>query len=55
MKALYETPGPQKHGPLEDELLQVETSIAEVLTRISINPAPELDEEFQRLLARKKL
>jgi pleuromutilin/lincosamide/streptogramin A transport system ATP-binding/permease protein len=54
LSAHEETPGPQKHEHLEDELLQVETSIAEVLSRLSIKPAPELDEEFQSLLARKK-
>lgn len=54
LSAHEETPGPQKHEHLEDELLQVETSIAEVLSRLSIKPAPELDEEFQSLLTRKK-
>lgn len=44
----------QEHEPLEDELLKVETNISDVLSRLSMKPSAELDEEFQRLLRQKK-
>ncbi|WP_137744422.1 Vga family ABC-F type ribosomal protection protein [Robertmurraya siralis] len=38
----------------EDNLLLLETKITEVLSRLSIEPSAELEQEFQRLLARKR-
>lgn len=38
----------------EDRLLMVETAIADVLSRLSLNPTEELDKEFQRLLKEKQ-
>lgn len=39
---------------VEEQRMLLETKISEVLSRLSIAPTPELDEEFQRLLAEKK-
>lgn len=48
----------QKHrdtrNTTEDERLLLETKIAEVLSRLSIEPNEELEQEFQRLLAEKR-
>lgn len=38
----------------EDNLLLLETKITEVLSRLSIEPSAELEQEFQRLLASKR-
>lgn len=38
----------------EDRLLLLETKISEVLSRLSIEPTPELESEFQMLLAEKR-
>lgn len=38
----------------EQELIVLETKITEILSKLSIEPSEELDEEFQRLLARKR-
>ncbi|MFA1820991.1 Vga family ABC-F type ribosomal protection protein [Virgibacillus oceani] len=45
---------PRKTDPNEDELQVIETKITEVLSKLSIDPSEELDQEFQKLLARKK-
>ncbi|WP_062354399.1 ribosomal protection-like ABC-F family protein [Bacillus kwashiorkori] len=44
----------EDHNPLEDELLKVDTKISEVLSRLSIQPSQELEQEFQTLLRQKK-
>jgi pleuromutilin/lincosamide/streptogramin A transport system ATP-binding/permease protein len=38
----------------EDQLLLIETKLTEVLSRLSIEPSPILEEEFQSLLAEKR-
>ncbi|RKQ28794.1 Vga family ABC-F type ribosomal protection protein [Oceanobacillus halophilus] len=38
----------------EDELLVIETKISEVLSKLSIEPTDELEEEFQLLLSKKR-
>ncbi|MUK90293.1 ABC-F type ribosomal protection protein [Ornithinibacillus sp. L9] len=38
----------------EEQLMVLETKISDVLSRLSIEPTPELDEEFKRLLQEKK-
>ncbi|SET27230.1 pleuromutilin/lincosamide/streptogramin A transport system ATP-binding/permease protein [Oceanobacillus limi] len=38
----------------EDDLLILETKISDVLSRLSIDPTPELEKEFQLLLKEKK-
>jgi len=45
---------PRKADPNEDELQVIETKITEVLSKLSIDPSEELDQEFQHLLAQKK-
>ncbi|WP_080848843.1 Vga family ABC-F type ribosomal protection protein [Cytobacillus gottheilii] len=37
-----------------DQLLVLETKISEILSRLSIEPSPELDAEFQRLVTEKR-
>lgn len=39
---------------LEQELLVIETKITEVLSRLSLEPSEELEQQFQQLLKRKK-
>jgi len=46
-------PMPESNS-LEQELLVIETKITEVLSKLSINPSDELDQEFQALLQQKK-
>lgn len=41
-------------NPVEDVLLLLETKLSETLSRLSIDPSEELDQEFQKLLAKKK-
>lgn len=43
-----------EHDPLEDEMLKVETKISDVLSRLSMTPSEELEEEFNKLLRQKK-
>src|SRR5699024_10622385 len=43
-----------KRNENKDELLLIETKISDVLTRLSLEPSEELDDEFQRLLKEKK-
>jgi pleuromutilin/lincosamide/streptogramin A transport system ATP-binding/permease protein len=50
----YKNYVPHKADPNEDELQVIETKISEVLSKLSIDPSEELDQEFQTLLARKK-
>ncbi|UJL46770.1 Vga family ABC-F type ribosomal protection protein [Virgibacillus sp. NKC19-16] len=51
----YKNHVPQAEAdPLEDELLLLETKISDTLSRLSIEPSEELDQEFKELLARKK-
>ncbi|RDW19043.1 ABC transporter [Oceanobacillus arenosus] len=38
----------------EEELLRIETRITEVLSKLSFEPTAELDQEFQRLLTKKR-
>lgn len=38
----------------DDQLLLIDTKIADVLGRLSLNSSPELEDEFQRLLKEKK-
>nr|WP_039813179.1 ABC-F type ribosomal protection protein [Jeotgalibacillus malaysiensis] len=45
---------PKKQNDTADELLKIETKITEVLSRLSIEPNPELDLEFQQLLKKKR-
>lgn len=47
------TPEPERNS-LEDKKLLLETKITDVLSRLSIDPTPELENEFQALLAEKK-
>lgn len=42
------------HVAEEEKLLLIETKLADVISRLSIEPSAELDHEFQRLLAEKK-
>ncbi|WP_205948504.1 Vga family ABC-F type ribosomal protection protein [Pueribacillus theae] len=44
----------EKRNTKEDKRLIVETKISEVLSRLSIEPSPELEEEFQKLLDEKR-
>lgn len=48
----YETQA--ERNTVEDQLLLIETKITEVLSRLSIEPSPELEQEFQKLLAEKR-
>jgi pleuromutilin/lincosamide/streptogramin A transport system ATP-binding/permease protein len=51
----YKNDRPKKsRDTLKDQLLVLETKISEILSRLSIEPSPELDEEFQRLLQEKR-
>lgn len=50
----YKQYEPQSQDPLEDDLRLLETKITAVLSQLSIEPSPELDLEFQRLIAKKK-
>lgn len=43
-----------ERNTVEEQLLLLETKITEVLSRLSIEPSPALDEEFRRLLEEKK-
>lgn len=45
---------PQSQDPSEDDLRLLETKITAVLSQLSIEPSPELDLEFQRLIAKKR-
>lgn len=55
---MLETLKAQEQQPKEtdrgERLLLVETRITEVLGRLSMNPSPELEREFQKLLAEKR-
>lgn len=44
----------KKYEPLQDELLKVDTKITGVLSRLSITPSEDLEQEFQRLLRQKE-
>lgn len=44
----------QERDTEEDHLLLLETKITEVLSRLSIEPSPALEMEFQKLLAEKR-
>lgn len=44
----------KERNPLQDELLKVDTKISEVLSRLSIAPSEELEQEFAKLLELKK-
>ncbi|MBM7579592.1 ribosomal protection-like ABC-F family protein [Jeotgalibacillus terrae] len=50
----YREHKPKEHDETADELLKVETKITEVLSRLSITPSEELDQEFQMLLQKKQ-
>lgn len=53
--AAYEGRAKQtKKDENQDKLLLLETKISDVLTRLSLEPSNELEEEFQRLLNEKK-
>lgn len=47
-------PGQQSRPSGEDERLLIETKLSEVLSRLSIEPSEQLEQEFQRLLAAKR-
>ncbi|WP_404330469.1 Vga family ABC-F type ribosomal protection protein [Mesobacillus maritimus] len=51
----YKNYEPQDHRNLiEDKWMLIETKITEVLSRLSIEPSEELEQEFQALLAEKR-
>lgn len=50
----YKNYQPENRDDAEDRRLVLETKISEVLSRLSIEPSEELEQEFQRLLAEKK-
>lgn len=50
----YKNYEPRSRSDEEDNLLVLETKITEVLSRLSIEPTEELEQEFQRLLAVKR-
>ncbi|WP_047982199.1 ribosomal protection-like ABC-F family protein [Ornithinibacillus contaminans] len=45
---------PQSLDELKQSLMVIETRLTDVLSRLSINPDPELEKEFQELLKKKK-
>lgn len=50
----YKNYQPENRDDAEDLRLVLETKISEVLSRLSIEPSEELEQEFQRLLAEKR-
>lgn len=56
MQQLRETPKEKEiqTNPVEQQLMIVETKITEVLSRLSLEPSHELEEEFQELLRQKR-
>ncbi|MGF7016246.1 ribosomal protection-like ABC-F family protein [Ornithinibacillus bavariensis] len=45
---------PKKIDESKQELMIIETKLSDVLSRLSISPTPELEEEFQKLLKEKR-
>ncbi|WP_053361080.1 Vga family ABC-F type ribosomal protection protein [Bacillus sp. FJAT-27251] len=45
---------PKERDAGEDSRLIIETRLTDVLSRLSLEPTPELEQEFQRLLAEKR-
>ncbi|MBU5467930.1 Vga family ABC-F type ribosomal protection protein [Virgibacillus sp. MSJ-26] len=50
----YKSHQSENRDPAQDESLLLETKISEVLSRLSVEPSKELEEEFQRLLKEKR-
>ncbi|WP_130859200.1 Vga family ABC-F type ribosomal protection protein [Gracilibacillus phocaeensis] len=45
---------PDESNDDQEDLLLIETRITEVLSKLSLDPSPELEEEFQQLVKRKR-
>ena len=45
---------PKKLDEKEQMLMVIETKLTDVLSRLSIDPSPELENEFQELLIQKR-
>lgn len=51
----YKSHNPNKKYDLQrNELLLIEAKISEVISRLSVSPSDDLEEEFQRLLSKKR-
>ncbi|WP_042145213.1 ribosomal protection-like ABC-F family protein [Paucisalibacillus sp. EB02] len=50
----YQSYQPKVMDETEQDLMVIETRLSEVLSRLSINPDPNLEQEFQDLLEKKK-
>ncbi|GIO23331.1 Vga family ABC-F type ribosomal protection protein [Oceanobacillus sp. J11TS1] len=56
LKQLHEEPTEKKaeENAIEQQLMIIETKITEVLSKLSLEPSDELDQEFQKLLQQKQ-
>ncbi|WP_152656015.1 Vga family ABC-F type ribosomal protection protein [Oceanobacillus sp. CFH 90083] len=55
-RQLHEEPAEKKsqQNPTEQQLMIVETKLTEVLSKLSLDPSDELEQEFQKLLQQKR-
>lgn len=56
-RQLHEEPAEKEtqEDPLEQQLMVIETKITEILSKLSLEPSDELDQEFQKLLQEKRI